>query len=370
MQKAIIELIFKHPFFGILAMKLRKVETKNVPTAGVDGKNLYYNPDYIKTLNLQEQQGLVAHEIMHCALQHIARRQYRDHKKWNKACDYAINGNLLKQGFILPPKGLVNHDWDDFGAEHIYSLLPNDDGDGNGPGDGWNWGEVMDGLEPGASESEQKALEAEWQINVQQAVNEAKLKGKLPADIERLVADILKPQISWKDMLMKYIHVPVKDDYNWARPNKRFMQMGIILPTLYSHAMGDVAVIVDTSGSISDDELQYFAAELSGICEDAKPRKVHVIYCDTEVHKHDEFGKDEYPIKMKAVGGGGTDMKPAFDLIAGFTEAPECIICLTDMYLDTDHINYPACDTLWVSTGLTDVETKFGEITKLEIGRE
>ena len=71
-----------------------------------------------------------------------------------------------------------------------------------------------------------------------------------------MIGEILEPQINWKEMLYKYIRTPVKDDYNWARPNRRFLHMGIVLPTPYAHAMGDVSIIIDTSGSISDEELQ------------------------------------------------------------------------------------------------------------------
>ena len=114
MAKARTALILDHPFFGVLSLKLELIETHEVKTAATDGKRLIYNPDYIAKLSDKQRQGLVAHEVMHCALQHMVRRQYRDPKRFNKACDYAINGNLVKQGFVLPENGLINHDWDEF----------------------------------------------------------------------------------------------------------------------------------------------------------------------------------------------------------------------------------------------------------------
>ena len=367
MIKARTALILENPFFGVLALKLKMKASDQVPTAGVDGTHLLYNEEFVKKLSPDERKGLIAHEVMHCVLQHIVRRQFRDPKHFNQACDYAINGNLEKQGFILPKGGCLNHDWDDFSAEHIYSLLQEMESQGNAPEPGLDFGSITDALGKDASVSEVSAKEAEWQINVQQAANAAKIQGKLPAELERLIGEILDPIIDWKSMLYKYIHTPVKDDYNWGRPNRRFLHAGIVLPTLYSHAMGDVAIIVDTSGSISQKELEHFSGELSGICEDAKPRTVHVYYCDTRVGRYDSFTPEEYPIKLKAVGGGGTDMKPAFDMIAELDQPPECIICLTDMYLDTNHIEYPECETLWISTGQTDVDVKFGEVTRLDI---
>ena len=381
-------LILDYPFFGVLALKLRMIETKSIPTAATDGKAIFYNPDFIAKQDKNQLQGLLVHEIMHCVLQHQLRRQERDQEKWNKACDYVINSNLIKQGFILPGNGCIDDKYIDMTAEHVYSILPDkptgiggisNDGDddknstekgwskGGEDGENWNWGGVIDGLPEGATVSEIEAEATDWKISVQQAVDQAKMQGKLSAELERLVEEILDPIIDWRTMLLKYIHVPVKEDYNWNRYNKRFLHSGVLLPTLYSHTMGDVAVIVDTSGSISQQELAQFAGELSGICEDAKPRKVHVLYCDTRVHKYDTFELSEYPIKLEAVGGGGTDMAPAFKKIANMDEQPECIICLTDLYLDTDHIPIPACETLWISTGTLDTEVAFGEITRLDL---
>lgn len=386
MIKARTSLILDHPFFGVLALKLDMHEDPRVGTAATNGRYLKFAPDFVAKLKPKERQGLIAHEVMHCALQHIARRGERDHRTWNAACDFVINGNLVNQGFILPEKACINHDWDDFTAEHVYNILregaeqmqdyeqmgdvddapaPGGNGDSDNDGEKENNDERTQNVQ--LTESQQAQIKSDWQIATQQAANAAKMQGRLPADLEKLLSEVLDPQIDWKTMLYKYIHVPVKDDYNWGRANRRFLHSGIILPTLYSHGMGDVAVIVDTSGSISQDELNQFGGELSGICEDAKPRKVHVFYCDTRVNRHDVFELEDYPIKLQAVGGGGTDMQPAFEAIEGLDQTPECIVVLTDMYLDTDHIEYPDCDTLWISTGTIPEHVKFGEVTKLDI---
>jgi len=371
MMKARIALILDHPFYGTLALRLKMIADaeQSRGTASTDGTHLYYNPEWTEKLDKKEREGLIAHEVMHCALQHILRRQGRDPNLWNKACDYVINAQLKAQGFKLPEGGCFDDQYKDFTAEHTYNIMPiePEDNQGGGSSPGWNFGGMSDALSDDASESQQAQAQQEWQIAVQQAANAAKMMGKMPMELERILSDVLDPVIDWKTMLYKYIHVPVKDDYNWARPNRRFLHAGIILPTLYSHAMGDVAVIVDTSGSIQQDELNQFAGEVSGVCEDAKPRKVHILYCDARVHRHDEFEASDYPITMDAVGGGGTDMEPAFAEIAKFDVQPECIIVLTDMYLNTDHIDIPECDTLWISTGITDTEVKFGEITKLNL---
>src|SRR5690242_12336593 len=100
-------LLVSNGFFGFLALQMRLVEATEVgghpiDTMAVDGKNLYYNPDWTLKLSSRECEGVVCHEVMHCALSHFDRRQNRDPMIWNIAGDFVINGDLRDSGFILP----------------------------------------------------------------------------------------------------------------------------------------------------------------------------------------------------------------------------------------------------------------------------
>jgi predicted metal-dependent peptidase len=121
-QKARTTLLLDHPFFGSLLFRLKGRENRSIPTMATDGVSLYYNPEFVDTLNSATLAGVLAHEVMHPALQHHVRRSGRDPRRWNEACDYAINPLLLDAGLSLPDGVLVDHRFRGMSAEQIYNL--------------------------------------------------------------------------------------------------------------------------------------------------------------------------------------------------------------------------------------------------------
>jgi hypothetical protein len=121
-QKARTTLLLDHPFFGSLLFRLKGRENRSIATMATDGVSLYYNPEFVDTLNSATLAGVLAHEVMHPALQHHVRRSGRDPKRWNEACDYAINPLLLDAGLSLPDGVLVDHRFRGMSAEQIYNL--------------------------------------------------------------------------------------------------------------------------------------------------------------------------------------------------------------------------------------------------------
>jgi len=97
-KKARTSLLLDHPFFGTLLFRLAAKPQSSIKTMATDGVSLYYNSDFVETLTAAELQGTLAHEVMHPALQHHTRRGDRDQKRWNMACDDAINPLLLEAG--------------------------------------------------------------------------------------------------------------------------------------------------------------------------------------------------------------------------------------------------------------------------------
>jgi len=116
-------LIIDSPFFGTLAMKLKMKIDPTCGTAWTNGTHIGYNPWFIQKLTKRERVGLVAHEVMHCALLHHTRREHRDPKLWNIACDYVINSLLIREGFSLPKCGLLDRDWYYNFSEEAYMFL-------------------------------------------------------------------------------------------------------------------------------------------------------------------------------------------------------------------------------------------------------
>ena len=122
-QKARTALLLDHPFFGSLLFRLGGRPSNSIQTMATDGVSLFYNPTFVETLNAAELAGVLAHEVMHPALQHHTRRGDRDRKRWNMACDYAVNPLLLDAGLTLPKDVLVDQRFRGMSAERIYNLI-------------------------------------------------------------------------------------------------------------------------------------------------------------------------------------------------------------------------------------------------------
>lgn len=350
------QLILGHPFFGMLALRLRLVERTNIPTLAVDGKHVFYNPEFVLGLSDSLCRSALAHEVMHCVLAHIGRRGARDPKKWNYAGDYALNQVLQDSGFEIGSGWLLHPQYQGMSADQIYAVLPDDpdgDGDGQSPLD-----DIMDG-----DLSEIESTSTDWKIAAIQAATTAKSQGKLTGSLQRFMEEAAKPQVDWRDQLRRFVTQISKDDYSWARPNRRYLSAGFYLPTLYSESMGDIVVGIDTSGSIDDKTLQTFGSEIRALTAAVRPTKVHVVYCDAEVNHVDTFGPyDE--MRFTAHGGGGTAFKPVFDYVEAHQLAPECVIYLTDLYGDHDFAS-PDCPTLWCCTSAQ--RASFGDTVRIEV---
>lgn len=356
-SKARTHIILDHPFFGSMIMRLKMVEDEFCPTMGTDGKKIIYNPAFVEAITIEELKGVIAHEILHVGFGHHARQQSREHKKWNVACDFPINHILESSGFQLPKGALRDDNYGKMSAEEVYSKLPKNqqdkgqggksqsgEGEGNGQGGGGydmpEWGTV-DKYDGHDAEAEVQR----WKVQMSQAAKVAKAQGKLPASLERFVVEYLEPEVDWKTVLHDFVSRVAQNDYNWSRPNRRYASTGFILPSLHNLEMGDITVAIDTSGSISEKELTVFASELNGIMDTHKVT-VNVLYADAEVNAVDQFTSGD-TLEFRAVGGGGTDFRPAFEYNNDHFEDCACFIYFTDMW-GAFPDNPPEYPVLWI----------------------
>jgi len=118
--KARAELILTRTFYGVLVGQVSPQMSDKIPTAATNGKVHFWNPDFVHSLPQEEVLGTQAHESEHDARRHGTRRGGRDPKKWNEACDYAINIDLVAQGFKLPKGALIDPKYRGMSAEDIY----------------------------------------------------------------------------------------------------------------------------------------------------------------------------------------------------------------------------------------------------------
>lgn len=369
MIKARANLLMDHTFFGALALKLKFIEDPTCETGWTNGVQLGYNAKWIEAMGINKIKGFLAHEVYHNALGHPFRKQQRNHAGWNQACDMVLNPLLLRNGFQLPDDGFMDPKYADMAPEEVYDLLPKEDKDGSKSNtDPGGCGECRDSDKDGSNNSkeENRRLQADWKQHVAEAAAAARMAGNLPADIEKLIDKLFEPQIDWREVLAMKIDPNGKDDYSWSRRNRRFSD--IYLPAIRSEQVGEVAILMDTSGSMwGGDDLAFAKSELKAIFDMCHPRIIHVIHVDAAVHKHDQHTPDDFDLDFVPQGGGGTSFVPGFDYITQKGIQPEIVIYFTDMDGDFPTHDY-GFDVMWVDTrGTWDGDVPFGHHYKLRL---
>lgn len=241
---------------------------------------------------------------------------------------------------------------------------------GNGSGGGQESGE------PGQDEpasfgeiepAEESNAEEISEIQVAQALAQAKSCGKVPAFLERAIGEVL-PRVDWREALARFVRERVKTDHSFRTPNKRFVQRGFILPSLDSETIGNVVFACDTSGSISEAEVNKFANELLSALqvfeEVGKPSELTAIYCDSQVQHVETLTSGDKPSPK---GGGGTDFRPPFDYIEREGIEPIAVVYMTDGYCSSFPSD-PGYPVLWAVIGSYYAFTPpFGEVLLMDI---
>ena len=150
-------------------------------------------------------------------------------------------------------------------------------------------------------------------------------------------------------MLRRLWSDTIAADYSWMRPNRRHIWAGVYLPGVIREGVGEVAIAVDCSGSVSARQLALFEAEVRSILGGARPQRVHVLYFDSEVQKAETYEAGQ-PVHLNPVGGGGTEFGPCFDWLDEHGILPQTLVFLTDLYGSFPPLA-PAYPVLWASTG-------------------
>ena len=363
LAKAKTALILEHPFVGTIALSMPFVFDTSIKTAATNGKRVAFNPEFVDSLTDEEVKFLVAHECFHPMLEHNFRRGGRKSKRWNMAADYVINKLLTDESIGKMPKvGLLDANIYNAGhgtSEGIYNILPDMPDDGSGPGDPGN---ALDDCEDSPGDNaEQQQQQAEWKVKVAQAAQAAKMMGKMSANMQRLVDEVLQPKVDWREVLQKFLVKARTDQRSFARFNRRFIAQGLYLPSVSGEQMGEVCFAVDCSGSISQTTVNQFAAEIKRVKEDLMPERIHVLYFDSGV-SHEESYEQHDDLDIKPHGGGGTDFAPVFAKIIELGINPVAIVFLTDLCCNSFG-EQPDAPVLWVTTDAG--KAPFGEVVEM-----
>lgn len=362
----------KSPFFATLALFAQFVPTERLSTAATDGKDIFFNPDFLRSLPPPQIDGILLHEVLHAALLHVPRRGIRDAEVWNCAADIVVNGTIDQQsGFELPTDVLRDRKLEHLSVEEVYELLlkngqklicPNLDLLSQSPGTEQESHSAQTSDRFSAAQT--AALEAHWRNALQQAtvIARSTQQGSLPAGIDREFGLLTTPQLDWRSYLWRYL---VQTPTDFQGFDRRFVHQGLYLESLAGESV-HVFVAVDTSGSIGQAELRSFLSEVQGILAAYPHLRCLLYYVDAAA-----YGPYELDLQRdlpKPEGGGGTSFVPFFEAIDQQWDGQTPAVCvyLTDGY-GAFPTKPPQLPVLWVVTagGLALEQFPFGEGVRL-----
>jgi predicted metal-dependent peptidase len=350
-------LALERPFIGALVMHLAFVPDARVRTVATDARSVHYNPGYIAALTFAETQFVLAHAALHCALGHFHRGRHRVRARWDRACDFCVNGLLVDDGMAAPAGVLLDAAYRGMAADEIYPLLdaattgePLDEHWFGGAG-----GEVAaagareDSHSPREALVETTFLEAHrdgldevltragpagelavaWQDRLAAAALEAANAGRLGPMFREAIDQWIQPRLPWRTLLARFLMAASRDDYSFQRPGRR--EGPAILPGLQSVGV-ELVVALDTSGSVTRADFLAFLDEL-----DALRGQIHgavtLLACDAALAPGGPWRFEAWePIRLPADlrGGGGTRFTPVFDWIGAQGLRPDAVVYFTD----------------------------------------
>jgi predicted metal-dependent peptidase len=348
LRKATTDII-GHPDFvaltGVLMVGSKKIDD-DVPTACTNGRDEIYGRAFVDSLSDAEFRFLVLHECYHKMYKHLTTWQNL-HKisaqRANHACDYVINLKLAetdagKTGWIrMPDGGLLDIKYQGMDSQQVFNLLDGqDDDDDDGDGSGYNPFDDHD-WEGASKLTEEETKELAQQLD--QAIRQGSiLAGKVGSGGNRDIGELLQTKQDWRELLRDFVTTTCagKDYSTWKKPNRRYIGIDILMPSSISESVGEIVVGIDTSGSIGNDELNSFLAEIVGICDQVKPSKIRLMYWDTEVCSEEVYLDNDYVNLVQSTkpkGGGGTDPECVPRYMNEHGIKPEAVIMLTDGYV-------------------------------------
>ena len=374
LRSSMLRLRARAPFFGTLALYARFIASDTIPTAATDGQDVYYNPEFMLSLAPAHLDGVLVHEVLHAALDHVFRRGSRDAMRWNQSADIVVNGLIINAGMSLPESALRDSALERFSVEEVYTLLSRDgdkheeveldllpalaDGKADRESEGLGQPRSI------AGQARQDKVRRQWAEAIDRAasVTRGREHGKMPAALERGFGLLQRPRLDWRTLLWRFL---ARAPTDFATFDRRFVHQGLYLETLEAVSLR-VVIGIDTSGSIDQASLEHFLAELHGILRAYPATQAWLFYVDTVAY-------GPFPIAAggelpSPIGGGGTEFAPFFDAAdeAGLVADGTVAVYLTDGEgsFPSEPPNYPV---LWIVTpgGIDEDRFPFGDVVRM-----
>jgi predicted metal-dependent peptidase len=378
-----VGLLLRHPFFGNMATRMQLIDASDwCSTLATDGRNFYYNNDFVNKLKPKEAEFGFAHEVLHNVFDHLGRKGDRDNQLSNIAADYAVNQILKDERIGEVPnwiKIFQDNKYRGMSYEQIYEDLYEKadkidlgalgelldehlDGEGEGDGNSPNGDKEGKGGRPKLTEAEKKAIRDEIKEAMVAAAQSAGA-GKLPAGIRRLISDFTEPQMDWRELLRMNIQSILKSNFSFSRPNRKSQHSGAVLPGMTNEETIDVSVAIDMSGSISDKMAKDFLSEVKGIMDEYQDFNLDLWCFDTQVYNYAKFTGDNADEIMtyEVKGGGGTDFDVNFEYMKENDIEPKRFIMFTDGYPCGSWGDENYCESLFIIHGNETIIAPFGQ---------
>jgi len=332
---------------GVMMLGKNSVR-EDVPTAYTDGINEVYGRGFIEGLDNRELGFVIMHETMHKLCRHLTTYKALwklSKERTNKATDYWINQKLVDADpaaklIAMPMKdgkqiGLLDAKFKGMSVKQIFDALKDEDEGGGGGGgsggmDEHDWEKAIE-----LTDEQVKKLAQEIDQAIRQGQEAAKRAGHGKGELSLALGELLKPKVDWREQLREFIRATCADKTTstWRRPNRRYLHMDILMPTLIGESMKELVLAVDASGSMMGEPLTKVMSEVKGLAEQLSINKVHILYWDGEVEAHEEYdaqGLKDWQTTKKPMGGGGTTPQCIPAYLSRKDIKPDAVVVLTD----------------------------------------
>ena len=360
-SQAKAKLLVEYPLFGTIASKLKLIQNDDIQAFKSDGTSLEYNSDFFSEINLDEMQFVFANGAMHASLSHESRKNARSGWLWQLSTDYAVNDMLVENGMQRPYQAHYSKRFSGLYAEEIYAELKDDilRDELEYEADDVSYVQNQEASqEQELLQNQEEQLFEEFAHSVVDAENKS---GELPASIGRFFKIESNAKIDWRDELRVALERFHKDDYAQMPPNKKFLHLGLYLPSSVSQRF-KLVVAVDSSGSVDDEWLGEFLSELNFLMNTVPSYEINLIVCDDKIRSHKVFYSGDI-LEVSVEGGGATDFRPVFEFIENELEDTKLLLYFSDLD-GTFPKNEPSYDVKWIAP--KELKTPFGEVIVLQ----
>jgi predicted metal-dependent peptidase len=346
----------RFPYLATGVFGAEVIADRDSGTVSVDESwRMHADPELTAGWTAAQLGSVLIHHVCHLLRTHGERAQGAgvrpdEAADWIRAADAEINDDLVPAGLELPGTPVLPRDLraeDGLLAEQYFDAIRRpaaQAGSGAGAenqarsGRWLDCGSGADGIpRPGQGDG---GL-SRWQADLlrrqvaQEVIAHGKLAGTVPAGLLRWAEEVLNPKVNWRAVLAAELRRAIAEvsgavDYSYRRPSRRSAVAGpVVLPAL-RRPVPEVAVVCDTSGSMTEDLLAMVLAEVEGLLRAlGLARQVRVLACDTAVAPVQRVSSAR---QVQLIGGGGTDMGAGISAAAALRPRPAVTVVLTDGY--------------------------------------